>query len=198
MVTTQQPTAGEQIQNYYDSHNVDMVETMINQTGEEVNSQARFKEMPRHRVFHLQYDANGKVIDYHEDHFRCDLNSLSRKMSRRYKSGEPGAGKPVWVLRLPEGVVRQAQNVICSFPGCPATFRSEAERDLHQRAFHRDWYELQRGEADRARREEEMALLREQNRSNQELVASLKEQNTLLLEALKPLLAERKGRGGKE
>lgn len=113
------------------------------------------KELPLIPVYHLQYDAKGKLIDYHVDHWRYDPTSNLKKLQRRYAEN----AKPVWVLRKPD-IEKPAEDIACRHPRCPRYFRTVEEREMHVQAQHREFYAFENQRETRQAAEEQNRLLR--------------------------------------
>lgn len=115
----------------------------------------RAKRIPRIQVYHLRYDRNGKVIDYHLDFWRKDANGLIQKLTRRDENG-----RPIWMLELPAGAIKPAEPFLCDYEECPRTFRSEADKDLHTRVAHSAFHAMTQQEENRRFQMEQVAALR--------------------------------------
>lgn len=124
----------------------------------------KVREFPQITVYHLQYDAQGKVIDYHLDHWRKDANGMLAKLARRNEFN-----KPIWVLRLPAGVTKPAEDITCRHPQCGRTFHTLIEEDLHMRHQHREFYQMLLQNREQEDREQQKAAMQVQT----ELLAKL-------------------------
>jgi len=163
--------------------NLDILQQIHSKLGEItpqkfVDAQGRkitVKEAPKIEVYHLQYDAKGRVIDYHIDRWPYDATENLRKLERRY----PDSGLTVWSLQKPD-MEKPSEDISCRHPRCPRYFRTIEERETHVQAQHREFY---RSEQERMTRESAT----EQNR----LLASQLEVQKLQIETLSRLLAER-------
>ena len=101
---------------------------------------SKVKRIPRIEVFHLQYDNQGRVIDWHTDGFRVDANSLIRKLGRK-----DDYGRPIWALTLPEGATKPDATIPCRVPTCMAgPFRTQADLETHMQGHHRMFLEMER------------------------------------------------------
>lgn len=113
------------------------------------------KRIPRIQVYHLRYDRNGKVVDYHLDFWRKDANGLIRKLMRRDENG-----RLIWMLELPADATKPAEPFFCDYMECPRTFRSEADKDQHTRAAHPAFHAMMQQEENRRFQTEQVMALR--------------------------------------
>jgi hypothetical protein len=101
---------------------------------------SKIKRIPAIEVFHLQYDNQGRVIDWHLDHWRVDANSLIKKLNRR-----DNYGRAIWALTLPEGTTKPDATLPCRVPTCMAgPFRTAADIETHMQGHHRMFLEMER------------------------------------------------------
>ena len=163
------------MQEYHAKHAAEMVSTAYEETEAQdvegrVRTKPKAKQMPRYRLYHLKYGHEGKIIDYHEDYFRIGLDALWKKLQRRYPKEGPGAGLPIWTVKLPEGAQKPPCTIPCNYPGCTLAFSSQEERELHQRGFHQDWANMERdrqGREERLTQTNQLASLIQQNQETQ-------------------------------
>lgn len=117
-------------------------------------------------VYHLRYDADGRVTDHHIDTWYKDPGGLIKKLAAVYGPEEVGAGRPIWVLKLPGGYEPPAPTIRCSHPSCgmakAPSFFTEEQRDVHMMSVHREWMQLQERRRERENRQEELAAMRAQ------------------------------------
>ena len=101
---------------------------------------SKIKRIPKVPVYHLQYDNQGRVIDWHIDNWRVDPNGLIKKLNTK-----DTYGRPVWALTLPEGTTKPDATIPCRVPTCMAgPFRTEADLETHMQGHHRMFLENER------------------------------------------------------
>ena len=95
----------------------------------------KVRQMPRIRVYHLIYDNQNNIIDYHLDTWRISPGEAIAKLGTM-----TSAGLPVWVIKLPETLALEFENIPCRHPRCKAgPFRTIEDRELHVMAAHKQW-----------------------------------------------------------
>lgn len=93
----------------------------------------KVRQLPAIRVFHLNYDNQGNVIDYHQDTWRISTAQAFDRLSRRTSDG-----LPVWSIRSPEELLHE--EFPCRHPECKAgPFRTIEQREMHVMAAHPQW-----------------------------------------------------------
>lgn len=120
------------------------------------------KERPVTKAYHLKYDAEGNIIDWHVDVFRLDVNGLVNKLSRRYGKNMPGFGQSIWVLALPESAKRPERSTPCAHPACPMMFANAVDMNQHLRVHHREYFRLQQETEERMQKDRQLELMQQQ------------------------------------
>ena len=144
-------------------------------------------------VYHLQYNAEGEIYDYHVDRWKMPDHIINSKLKKR-----DSEGRRIWVRRLPPNAKKAVGAFKCRDERCGLTFLTPLDLEQHMRSHHRTLWEVEKRKDEQAQKDGLNKLLetfvKSQEKDNK-LREDILEQNRMLMRIIAEQSTEKK-KGG--
>lgn len=148
------------------------------------------QDNPGVQVYHLQYNAEGEIYDYHIDKWYYPKHIVYEKLGKRDTEG-----RPIWVVRLPANAKKAVGTYKCRDEKCGLTFMTPLDLEQHMRSHHRTLWEVEKREEEQKQTNAILKLLDvlvQEKREDKEVRQDMLKVQQMLAR----YMTEPKGKGG--